>query len=454
MKNALITFKQKLDLDTIIDYKRKLIYDHYFIITNKLTVEEKELKKFKKFTIIVWPKNDLSKAIDDIYENYQDTYKFFPYFAGADAKTKYAIKIYNKTFGTKTKVKHFRLKHCMNDFLGTEIAQKKSIKFKYKEIKKTTYTKIKKELGSPFILKPVNAASSLLNFRITSNRQFLEAKNKLTSKYDYILEEYIKGNLYSLDLFCDGKNIFLLCFVREIPFLELLEKLSPEYMKKYKKSLKDEFLHFLPIRYTLDLSKLKPLELDFINKIGKQLIKKKYYGFIHLEYKRNLKQQQIGFIEWGARTGGRRAEFMEGMYNMRAENLPLEILEKKDFSRFKKKGDFYFLNNRNIDKNYLMIYTSVLKKTHITSILDKTPNYLKMSFERFLKNYLWDNWKVRVKDINFFPTTTKEGYLFPFYERQDTKFNYIMEFEEEPFKEFVRKKHSILEHLVFHDYKT
>lgn len=452
MKTALITYKKELSEKALYDYKRKLCYDKYFVLTNKCKVDKEKLKEFKAIKVMETTQQGIPARIDSIFQDHRKEYSIFPYFVG-DANTKYAIKTYNKAYGLKIDPKHFRLKSKMNEFLGEEVVRKKSLKLSFTELQKLSYDQAGEKLGKTFILKPVNAASSLLNFKISSEASFKNGKAKLKKKYQYVLEEYLDGNLYSLDLFCDGQNIFLLCFVREIPFLELLENFSPEYLKKYKKHIAAEFLHFLPIRYSLDLKKISPLELDFIKRIGDKLVAKKYHGFIHFEYKVKRKAGKIGFIEWGARTGGKRANFIEGMHGLRVENLPKEILFKKDFSRFEKKKGLYFLKNRDIDKNYLMVYTNVIEKTHIMKVLSFIPQFLNTSFESFLKNYLWDNWKIKANKIEFFLSTSSEGCLYPFYERSDSKFNYIMEFEEDSFKRFLKKKHSILEHLVFHDYK-
>lgn len=452
MKTALITYKKTIGLKTIKDFKRRLSYDHYFLLTKNINLEEGQIKDVKKFTIIECNNKDIPELINQVFDKHGKQYKIYPFFR-ADAFSKYAIKVYNKTFSLKIDPKSFRLKSHMNEYLGEELGRKKTLNFNYDKIQKSTYQQLKKKLGSSFILKPENGVSSLLNFKISSAKELTQAKKKLKRKYQYVVEEYLEGNLYSLDFYCDGRDIFLICFVREIPFLELLEKLSPKYLEKYKSQLKTEFLHFLPIRYTLDLKKLSALELDFVKKIGERLKARKYHGFIHLEYKVKRSDHKIGFVEWGARLGGKRAEFVSGMHNYRLENLPLEIYHRNDTSRFEKKHGLYYLKNRDIDKNFLMIYTSVLEKTNIINVLSKIPSYLNESFEDFLKKYLWDNWRIKAKSVVFFLNTNTEGYIFPFYERSDTKLNYIMEFEEESFKRFLKKKHCILEHLVFHDYK-
>ncbi len=451
MKKALITYKKKISIKVLEDHKRKLKYDKFFILTTKNSLEEKEMMNFKKFKIIVCTRKEIPNKIDKIFKDYEDKFILFPYFAG-DVNSKYAIKIYNKTYNLKINPQSFRIKSKMNEFLGDEITQKKNRQVTYKEIQKMTYKKIINEMGENFILKPTNAASSILNFKITSEKIFEEVKTKLTKKYQYVIEEYLEGALYSLDFYCNGKNIFLLNFVREIPFLEMIGHFSDKYMKKYEKCLSTDFLNFLPIRYTRSLGKISNFELDYIKRIGEKLSEKNYCGFIHLEYKVRRKDKKIGFIEWGARNGWKRDFFIDKMYQLRVENIPVDILCNKDYSRFEKKKGLYFLKNRDIDKNFIGIQTAVIEKTHVLDILNKTPHFLNISMEDFLKNFLWDKWKIKISKIDFFLSTSPEGYLYPFYERSDAKLKYILHMEELSFKKFVSNKHKILESLVFHDY--
>ena len=455
MKSALISYQKKLSNDFLLDFKRKLAYDHFFILTHNCKVESEKLKKLKKFTIIECTRREIPKKIDHIFNDPKNSdLMIMPYFKGIDADTKYSIKIYNKMFNSKIDANSFRLKSNMNNFLGKEIVQKKSLKYSYHEIIKLKYQKIAQKIGQQFILKPTNAAASLLNFKISSIENFHQAKQKLQKKYQYIIEEYLEGNLYSVDFYCNGEDIFLLCFVREIPFLEIMEKFSQKYLDKYQTPLTTDFLHFLPISYSLNLKKITNFELEFIKKIGQKLIENKYRGFIHLEYKVKRKDKKIGFIEWGARMGGKRDYFIEKMHRLRAENIPFKILFKKDLSRFEKKKGIYYLKGKDIDENLAFIKTNVIEKTHVLKILKKIPKFLNISFERFLKEFMWDKWKIKVRDINFSLSNSSEGFLYPFYQRSDAKLTYIMEMKEKSFQKFLSKKYKILEHLVFHDYKN
>lgn len=452
MKTALITYSKTLSQKKAHEFKRKLKYNHVYILTLKNEVDPIFLKNTKNFHVIECAsKQVIPIEINKIYENSNKNTLILPYFSG-DSNSKYSISIYNKTFGTKIDPKVFKLKNKMNQFLGDEITNKKTLKMTYDEIKNNNFDEISAQIGESFILKPTNAVSSMLSFKISSKEDFEKTQKKLKKKYDYVLEEYLEGNLYSIDLFCDGKNIFLLCFCREITFGDLYKKFSSKYQAKYQ-NINEDFIHFVPIRYTLDLKKLSPFELNFIKKTGDKLIQNNYKGLIHLEYKAKRKEQKIGFIEWGARLGWRRQDFIEQMHHFKFENLPHEILFKKDTSRFKEKNGLFFLKNRNIDNNFIGVRTTVTKKTNLLEILKKTGSFLNFSMDNFLKDLLNHHWKINIQKIDFSVKGSSDYNLFPFYERGDTRFDYILKLEEPSFKKFIKNKFSILEKLVFHDYK-
>ena len=50
-----------------------------------------------------------------------------------------------------------------------------------------------------------------------------------------MVEEYIEWELYSVDVFMDGENMFLLTYAREIAMIELADKkkFSPKFLEKY-----------------------------------------------------------------------------------------------------------------------------------------------------------------------------------------------------------------------------
>lgn len=430
---------------------KRIKYDKIYIINGENKKKENEENNNKdngKIKYLLYKDlKEIPKLIDTIFKEEPNS-MILPYFSG-DSKSKYAIKIYNKYFGTKIESKLFKEKDKMNSFIGHE---KKHLKLNYNEIIECGYLKISKYLGERFILKPTNAASSLLNFMISSKDDFKIAKKKLKKSYNYILEEYLDGNLYSIDLYLDGNNIFVTSFVREITFYELLERFSKKYKEIYGNIINENFLHFIPIRYTLDFNKISSLEINFIKNVTKGLIDLKYKGFIHLEYKIDRKNNKIGFIEWGARLGWKRSYFIREMFNVIVQNIPYYLLYEKDLSKFEKKKGVYFLKERDPDKNLLGIKTNVMEKTHLMNLIKKTPNFLSISFEEHLKDIMRDYWKIKFDEIDFSLKTSSDYYIYPYFQRNDTRFDYIMKLNEKNFKLFLKKKHSILEKLVFHDY--
>ncbi len=451
MKFGLICNVKKVSAKTIAKYKKNMKYDKVFFICNECSVEDEVLKKEKKIEVFISTEKGIFKTINEIFEKHEKKYLLFPKFTG-DKNSKYAIRVYNKSFDTKINHKIFRDKKAMNAFVADRI-DKKNETFSYDELQKNSYEDLKEKVGDSFIVKPVSSSASVMSSKVASPEDLSELQPKLKKKFKYILEEYISGNLYSVDFYFDGKNIFLLCYAREVCLAEILDKL-PSVKKQIGHDIyTPEFLHFVATRYTIDLNKLSKLELDFIKELSKNLEKINYRGIIHLEYKLDKKHKKIGFIEWGARAGGYRAFFIKEMHNIDLENLPYYLLGKKDYGKFIKKKDIYFLRGRDENKNFVGIRTNILKKTHVMDILKKnTSNYLEVSFQKFMKDFLWDNWRIKVKNVRFFVKTSSNYFLYPFYERGDTRFDYMMEMDETNYKKFLTKKHPLTECLTLHDY--
>lgn len=449
MKTVIILHKKELT-DKYLKIIQRTLYDKIIIIVLKSSYSEKSILKKNRIEVIECKsKNCISKIIDDVFIKYSN-YKILPYFEG-DCNSRYSIKVYNKTFETSINPHIFKLKNKMNEFLK-EYTNKNNLKLKFSDLKQKSYKELEKEFGPHFILKPLNAASSLLNFKIIDELSYEKALKKLQSKYQYIIEEYISGNLYATDLFFDGSKIFVMCHSREITFSEILNKFSDSYLIKYKNLLTENFMHFLPVRYTLETSKIPKIAQDFIKNICKKLKSIKYRGFLHLEYKYDKEAKKVGFIEWGARNGGNRNYFIRKMHNVTCEQIPYEVLCKKNYNHFVFKDGIYYLANKDHEKNYVGIKTNPLEKTHLMDLLKKNPNFMNYSFEDFLKRQFWDIGKIEFNKIDFNIKTTSDYYLYPFYQRSDTKFDYIIEFDEENFKKFLSKKYTIIEKLVFHDY--
>lgn len=452
MQSKLITYSHHPNKDYLQSLKY-VLHDHIYVLHNNPTWQEKKPEHDKKIELRYCPqKNDITDTIDKIFEEDKSKSMILPYF-DFDAFSKYSIIIYNRTFNTGIDPQTFQYKNKMNDFIQ-DIIQKNNFVLDYETLITQSYQTISKKIKSPlFILKPVNTASSVLNFRIDSEQAWLTAQEKLLKKYDYLIEEYIDGHLYSIDFFCNGRDVFLLCYAREIPYAEILNQLSFDYLKKYEDQISQDFMHFLPIRYTLDLSKLVNYELRFIKKVGQKLIENNYRGFIHLEYKIRRRDKKIGFIEWGARLGGRRPYFIQHMHNnLRAENIPFDILYRQDNSFYVKKNGLYFLRRKHPEKNFFGVKTTVLEKMHIMDLMRKIPNLFNVSLEEHLSQFFWDHWKIRFNRVMFDIKTSPDHYLYPFYKRNDTKFNFFLELDQKNFDELLTQKNKVVQQLVFHDW--
>lgn len=448
MKTALIRYRKVLRKSFVDHAKKKYRYDKIIFLCEECRLTEEEVKKEKKVDIRIAPKRSFSRVLRELQEEYGKRSFLLPFFVGDD-NSKFNIQVYNSTFGTKVPPKIFKEKSTMNAFLGDSI-QKRNIRLSYEDLKQLSYEELKEKVGEEFILKPLNASSSVLSVRIASEHDLEMIRPKLQRKYRYILEEYMQGKLYSLDFYFDGKQLFFLCYAREMFFGEILKKLQKE---DDEERYPPEFFYFLPVRYTLDLKKLSKTERQFVQRLAKKLEEIEYRGIVHLEYRYDQKQKKIGFIEWGARPGGYRRKYTEEMHQYLMENLPVDILLKKDYGRFRHEHGVYFLRGRDSDTNFVTIKANVLQKTHIMQILRKNPEkYLEVSFQKFLKNFLWDLWKVKVEQISFQVRTSSDYYLYPLHERSDTRFSYTMELKEKSFQRFLQKKYRILERLVFHEY--
>ena len=450
MKPILLTYYKHLSLEKVQFVNRYSKYKSIVILTQNNKLSEQQANRFKKVEIIeVNSLKGVSRQITRIYKERNPKVKIFPHFEG-DAKSKFAIQAYNKLYGLKINPNLFKLKNWMNNFLA-DVSNKVSSRYTFDQLMDISYDELCEVLGDHFILKPVNADSSILSFKITSEEDFLKVQKKIKKKYKYILEKYIYGNLYAVDFFFDGSEVFVLCHTREITFSELIEKFSTKHKQKYQ-HIYDDYLYYLPIRYNLDFNHISTLEKRFIRSIGSKLKEVGYRGFIHLEYKINRKTKDIGFIEWGARPGGKRSDFIKKMFNITTFNLPYDLLYKKDRGDFKKEKGLYFLRNRNIDNNIVGIKTTVIEKTHLLSILDKSDDYLSISYDTHIREFLKKNWKIRVKNISYSVRCSKDKFIYPFYLRSDTAFNYYIDLDELNYKRFLKNKSKIVEHLVFHDY--
>ncbi len=449
MKKLLLHIRASLD-----EKQLKVLYRTSYnkiIILTRNTIESPILENQKRIQVVTC-KND-----QDIYENIDTTinkfskkYMILPHSVGEDL-SKFSIYTYNKVFESEIDPELFTQKAKMNKFLDS-ISDKDSQTLNYNELLQMPYETLQKRFGDMFILKPTNAVASVLNFKITSEDSYNKAVEKCTDKYEYIIEEYMRGNLYALDFFFDGEKPFVLCYTREMTFSEIMKKLSKDYIEKYGLSIHENYMHFLPVQYTLDINKLPKLVKEYLLKVSEKLKSISYRGLVHLEYKYDKKNSKIGFIEWGARNGGYRNIFLRKMHHMPSEQLPYEIIGEENYGHFKEKEGIYYLSGRDYDKNYVYMKTNPLETTNIVQILQKQPDFLNKSFEGFIKQKFWDTWKIRVNSIEFQLKTDKNFNISPFYLSNESKFIFVLELDEENFTIFRKNKYPVIETFVFYDY--
>ncbi|NDK09722.1 hypothetical protein GW846_03000 [Candidatus Gracilibacteria bacterium] len=397
--------------------------------------------------------NGLNRAINTAYTDFPE-YMVLPLFSGDD-NSKYAIKVFNKSFGSKINPKIFKEKDVMQKFLG-DVGEKNIMKRTYKEVMHMEYDELLDGVGPMSIIKPTNASASRSTFKITSKEDFLDILPKLSRNFDYMIEEYIGGELYSVDVFYADSKMYLLTYAREIAMIELSDKnkFSKEFLAKYGEELQKHFNFILPISYHLDFSMLAKLELSLLEQLRVKLEEIDYRGVIHLEYKYDKTAKKIGFLEWGARYGGYRKIFIKEIYNTDIKRIPYYLLVEKDTSRFKQlKGNIYSFKEQEHNLNFVRIKTNFVDTTNYIDILKKTGNIFEVSFQSFLKDYFLRTFGIRIKKIDFYVKYSSGFNFFPFYREKLTKLDYILEFDDENFELYKKKKFKIIEKTFFHDYK-
>lgn len=449
MKKLLLHVRSSID-----EKQLKVLYRTSYnkiIILSSNTIESPILENQKRIQIISCDDKDrIYKEIDNVISQYSKKYLILPHSVG-DELSKYSIYIYNKIFETQVDPEIFTQKAKMNQFLEG-LSDKDSQTLSFEKLRETSYIQLQKRFGDMFILKPTNAVASVLNFKVTSEESYNKAVEKCTEKYEYIIEEFMTGNLYALDFFFDGAKPFILCYTREMTFSEIMKKLSKDYIAKYGLSIHENYMHFLPVQYTLDINKLPKIIREYLLKVSEKLKEISYRGLIHLEYKYDKKKSKIGFIEWGARNGGYRNIFLRKMHHMPSEQLPYEIIGEENYGHFKEKDGIYFLSGRDYDKNYVYMKTNPLETTNLVKILQKQPNFLNKSFESFIKEKFWDKWQIKIESIEFMLKTDTNFNISPFYLSNDSKFVFVLEMDEENFTLFRKHKYSVIETFVFYDY--
>lgn len=397
--------------------------------------------------------NDLTRKIKYIFQKHLE-YKIIPHFTWDD-NSRHAIKVYNHSFGTKIDAKVFKEKDKMQKFLW-DISRKEYVKMSYRDVVHSDYAMLAEQLGAQFIVKPTNASASRSAFKVQSEEEFELIKGKISRWYEYLIEEYIGGELYSMDFFVSEGKMYLLNYAREVAMIELSDKkkFSKEFLEKYGEELEKHFNFILPLAYHLDFSQLNKIELNFLEELRKKLAEIDYRGVIHLEYKYDRKLKKIGFIEWGARYGGYRSTFIKKIYNTDILKIPYYLLIDQDTSRFQVlKNNILCIKEQEHNVNLIRVKTNFVETTNFISILKKTWGIFETSLSQFLREYYVRVFGIKIKNIEFYVKYSPLYNFFPFYHKQATKLDYTLEMDDANFELFKKKKFQIIEKTFFHDYR-
>lgn len=325
----------------------------------------------------------------------------------------------------------------------------------YRDVVHSDYSTLANLVGTQFIVKPTNASSSRSAFKVESQENFEAIKLKLARGYEYVIEEYLDGELYSMDFFMADGKIYLLTYAREIAMIELSDKkkFSKDFLAKYGEELEKHFNFMLPLAYHMDFSQLNKIELSFLEELRKKLAEIEYRGVVHLEYKYDKALKKIGFIEWGARYGGYRSTFIKKIYNTDILKIPYYLLVEKDASRFHVlKNNILSLKEQEHNLNFVRVKTNFIETTNYISILKKTGGIFETSLSQFLREYYMRVFGIKIKNIDFHVKYSPLYNFFPFYHKQATKLDYILELDDANFELFKKKKFQIIEKTFFHDY--
>gem|GEM_PF-2751089 len=141
--------------------------------------------------------------------------------------------------------------------------------------------------------------------------------------------------------------------------------------------------------------------------------------------------------------------FIKHIYNLDCRNLPQMILKDKDYGLFQKKKGFYFLKYHKPDTNYIGMKVNFIKKTSLDDIINKRNNYLEVSYKDYIINYFQKKFKINLENVNFVVKKSTNNFIYPFYERNDTKFDFTFSLDDDNFKVFRKSKFKIIESIGF-----
>ncbi len=195
--------------------------------------------------------NQVKESLDDYYfvhdlKNYDEKYRAVAYFISKhgridflesnnefwlqdDAKLREDFNI--KTGPKLDQIKFFRHKSLMKQ--KYELANVKTARWHLVESKQGCLDFIK-EVGYPVIVKPDDGVGSSFTYKISNDQQledFLIKKETEFRDRPYIMEEYIDGELISLDGVCDsnGNIIFPTHHVFPLPIMDIVVEYTDVY---------------------------------------------------------------------------------------------------------------------------------------------------------------------------------------------------------------------------------
>ncbi len=439
-----LVIKKDTLTDKIIENLKILSYDKIYVLSKQY----QETHIHWKVTVVNY--NNISTWIKKIYKLNTENIPLIPFFFW-DGLAKNSIDIYNHTFSTQVKYSSFKDKDIINRTIQSA-SKKLFFHYTFHQLQKEKYENLIKKWLKKFIIKPKSWSSSLMTFLVEQAMDFDIIKKKILPEYTYIVEEYFDGELNSVDFYHDGKNLYILAYIKETALKDLSTTnfLSEHFLQTYKRDLK-LFNFLIPIRYNESFKNISQEELYFLSKIKNILTDLQYKWCIHLEYKFDLSTHTIWFVEWWARLGFKRNAFIENVYtiNTKVFDLPYLILQKKLQWFVKLSPWIYTLLETDTNTNILWMRTSFYKKTNkkFTTI-----EAFERMLSRFLRNYFSKTFDIHIIDIQYVIKYQKWNTFYPFYQRNDTRLDYLLYLTDKDFlivKKYIGK---IIEHLVFNDF--
>lgn len=234
----------------------------------------------------------VKQSLDEYYyvhslENYEEKYRAVAYFISkygridfiesnneywleSDAKLR---EDFNIKSGPQTEqIRYFRHKSAMKEKYA--LAGVKTARYQLMNSPEDAYNFVQK-VGYPIIAKPDDGVGSSATFRLSNKEQldsFIEKHQKEFPNHLYILEEFIDGELISLDGVCDntGKIVFPSHHVFPLPVMDIVVEYTDVYFYTSKSipqdlldaaqailyafETKSRFFHFEFFRLTKDSS--------------------------------------------------------------------------------------------------------------------------------------------------------------------------------------------------------